>query len=99
MQQGTQTYPIGITKLAKYLATLKGPRTLETLVNNKKVMFLNLTTMDELAITKILQDLQYGKVYFIPKNGKKVRLIRTGNSNFVTDATLARQTATAKDLT
>lgn len=99
MQQRTQTYPIGITKLAKYLATLKGPRTLDTLVNNKKVMFLNLAILDELAITKVLQNLQYGKVYFIPKSGKKVRLIRTGNSNFVTDVTLAKQTATAKDLT
>ena len=97
MQQGTQTYPIGITKLAKYLATLKGPRTLETLVNNKKVMFLNLATLDEAAITKKLQELSYGKVYFIPKNGKKIRLIRTGSSNFTTDATLARQTA--KDVT
>lgn len=62
-------------------------------------MFLNLAILDELAITKVLQDLQYGKVYFIPKGGKKVRLIRTGNSNFVTDVTLAKQTATAKDLT
>lgn len=97
MQHGTQTYHIGITKLAKYLATLKGPRTLDTLVNNKKVMFLNLAMLDEAAILKILQDLSYGKVYFIPKNGKKIRLIRTGSSNFVTDVTLARQTA--KDLT
>ena len=97
MQQRTQTYPIGITKLAKYLATLKGPRTLDTLVNNKKVMFLNLAMMDEAAITKKLQELSYGKVYFIPKNGKKIRLIRTGSSNFVTDVTLAN--TTAKDLT
>lgn len=97
MQQVMQTYQIGITKLAKYLATLKGPRTLDTLVNNKKVMFLNLATLDEAAITKKLQELSYGKVYFIPKNGKKIRLVRTGSSNFVTDATLARQSA--KDLT
>ena len=97
MQQGMQTYQIGITKLAKYLATLKGPRTLDTLVNNKKVMFLNLATLDEAAITKKLQELSYGKVYFNPKNGKKIRLVRTGSSNFTTDATLARQTA--KDLT
>ena len=97
MQQRTQTYPIGITKLAKYLATLKGPRTLDTLVNNKKVMFLNLAMMDEATILKILQDLPFGKVYFIPKNGKKIRLIRTGGSNFVTDVTLAN--TTAKDLT
>ena len=97
MQQRTQTYPVGITKLAKYLATLKGPRTLDTLVNNKKVMFLNLAVMDKATILKILQDLSFGKVYFIPKNGKKIRLIRTGGSNFVTDVTLAKQTA--KDLT
>ena len=97
MQQRTQTYPISITKLAKYLATLKGPRTLDTLVNNKKVMFLNLAMMDEATILKILKDLSFGKVYFIPKNGKKIRLIRTGGSNFVTDVTLAN--TTAKDLT
>lgn len=86
----TQTFPIGITQLAKLLKDIKGPKTIDSLVNNQRVMITNIAPMNLEAITAILQGLKYGTTYFIPMYQTKVVLIRTGVSTFTTTTDLSR---------
>lgn len=73
-------------QIVEYLSSIRGIKTLDTLTNNKRVMFINLAPLNNEGIENIIDSLQFGHVYFIPPNTKKIELIKTSEDRFTTTA-------------
>lgn len=84
MQHVGPLYHYSRCQIVEYLTAIRGIKTLDTLTNNKRVMFINLAPLSREGVENVIDSLQFGHVYFIPPNTKRIDLIKTGNDRFTT---------------